>query len=176
VWVVATYAVPAAVAWMVIGFGVNMLPLSTAALFLVVVYAAFYGLVEAVGRPHPAPPSSGWQVPSAWVQNVSKRRRFLVWGSILGPGFATRNPYAGFGLLTLTVAAVGSVRFGVAVAGAVGVAHGTARALALLRTARDAPASDYMRTVLKAMYWRICDGFALLTICGIAAVTWAYRF
>ncbi len=65
------------------------------------------------------------------------RRRVLVWGALLGPGFATRNPYAGFGLLPLVVAAMPGSAAGLALGAAVGLAHGTARAAALLRDVRD---------------------------------------
>jgi hypothetical protein len=174
--VVLAYALPAAVAWAVLGLLLNVLPLSLAALSLIVVYGACYGLTESAGRARPAPPGSRWQVPQTMVAGVSRRRRVLVWGAILGPGFATRNPYAGFGLLPLAVAAVGSIPAGIALAAVIGVAHGTGRALALLRDARDAMAGDHLRMILKSLYWRTFDGFALLVVSGAAAVACLYRF
>jgi hypothetical protein len=174
--VVLAYALPAAVAWAVLGLLLNALPLSLAALPLIVVYGACYGVTESGGRARPAPPGSRWQVPQTMVAGVSRRRRLLVWGSILGPGFATRNPYAGFGLLPLAVAAVGSIPAGIALAAVIGVAHGTGRALALLRDAREAIAGDHLRMILKSLYWRTFDGFALLVVSGAAAVACLYRF
>jgi hypothetical protein len=174
--VVLAYALPAAVAWAVLGLLLNVLPLSLAALSLIVVYGACYGLTESAGRARPAPPGSRWQVPQTMVAGVSRRRRVLVWGAILGPGFATRNPYAGFGLLPLAVAAVGSIPAGIALAAVIGVAHGTGRALALLRDAREAMAGDHLRMILKSLYWRTFDGFALLVVSGAAAVACLYRF
>jgi hypothetical protein len=129
---------------------------------LIVVYCAFYGILETAGAVRPAPPGSRWQVPRSLVARASARRRVLVWGAILGPGFATRNPYAGFGLLVLIVAAFGNVRTGAATAAAIGIAHGTGRALALVRDARGIDTAEYLRSVLKAMRWRTVDGLILL--------------
>ena len=153
----------------------GLLALSAIALVLMAGYGVFYGVLEAAGRARPAPPGSRWQVPSPWVRGVSRRRRFLVWGSLLGPGFATRNPYAGFWLLPLAVAAVGNIGSGVLLAAAIGAAHGTGRALGLLRDVKDADLSNYLQSSLRSMYWRRFDGFALLAAAGAAAMTFAYR-
>jgi hypothetical protein len=104
------------------------------------------------------------------VMGVSRWRRILVWGSILGPGFMTRNPFAGFGLLPIAVAAAGGVRAAALLGAVTGLAHAAGRALALLRDARPRPAaaSDPMRLVLTSMRWRTFDGFALLVIAGTA--------
>jgi hypothetical protein len=99
----------------------------------------------------------------------------MVWGSLLGPGFATRNPYAGFWLLPLAVAAVGSVGYGVLLAAAIGTAHSTGRAFGLLRDAQHADVNSYLRSALRSMYWRTVDGFVLLAAAGAAAVICAYR-
>lgn len=161
---------PAALAWAALGLLLNLLPLSLAARVLLVVYCALYGILELMGAARPAPPGSRWQVPQSLVSGVPARRRILVWGAILGPGFATRNPYAGFGLLVLIVAAFGSVTAGVAGAAAIGLAHGTGRALALLRDARGINAADYLYSVMKAMHWRTVDGLVLL-IAGSVTIT-----
>lgn len=92
----------------------------------------------------------------------------MVWGGLLGPGFATRNPYAGFAALLLGIATFGSVKIGAAVAVAVGVAHGTARALALLRDAREVDHLDYLQSVLRSLYWRRFDGMMLLLLAGLS--------
>jgi hypothetical protein len=123
----------------------------------------------------PAPPGSRWQVPSEWVRGVSRWRRFAVWASLLGPGFAIRNPYAGFWLLPLAVAAVGNIGDGVMLAAAIGAAHSTGRALGLLRDVQDVDVNSYLRSALRSMYWRTADGFALLAAAGAAAMTCAYR-
>lgn len=167
---VAAYAVPAAGTWLVLGMLISAVPLRQAAPVLIVVYAACYGLIEAAGRPRPAPPGSRWQVPQSMVRGGPSWRRLIVWGSVLGPGFATRNPYAGFAMLPLAVAAVGSIPAGVALAAAIGFGHGSGRAMALLRDARTASTADYMQSVLRSMYFRVADGYALLVISGIAVI------
>jgi hypothetical protein len=160
---------------MTLGLLVNLLPLSAVALVLLAGYGVFYGILEACGMARPAPPGSRWQVPSGWVRGVSRRRRFVVWGSLLGPGFATRNPYAGFWLLPLAVAAVGTVGYGVVLAAAIGAAHSTGRASGLLRDVKDVDVNSYLQSTLRSMYWRMVDGFALLAVAGAVAMTCVYR-
>lgn len=162
---------PAVAVWAMLGACLGALPLARPALLLAAIYAGGYGLAEAAGWPGPRPPGTRWQVPQAMVAGRPPWRRLLVWGSILGPGFATRNPYAGFGLLPMAVAAAGGSREA-ALAGAVaGLAHGSGRALALLRDARPARAArqDPMRLVLASMRWRTADGFALLAVAAAAS-------
>jgi hypothetical protein len=160
---------------MTLGLLVNLVPLSAVALVLMAGYGLFYGVLEAGGAARPAPPGSRWQVPSEWVRGVSRQRRSLVWGSLLGPGFATRNPYAGFWLLPLAVAAVGNIAYGVLLAALIGAAHSTARAFALLRDVRNAEVNSYLQSTLKSMQWRVVDGFVLLAAAGAAAMTCAYK-
>lgn len=174
--VVAAYAIPAVFGWVVAGLLLNAYDLRRPALFLIVLYCLYYGLTEATGAYGLRPPGTAWQVPQSFVAGTSRRRRMLVWGAILGPGFFTRNPYAGFGLLPLGVAALDSVPTGVAVAAAIGFAHGTGRALGLLRDARDARGTDpggYLKSVLRSMYWRKFDGMALLALGVMAVFTFA---
>jgi hypothetical protein len=159
----------------VLGLALGALPLTRPAVVLTAIYAACYGLTEVTGWLGLPPPGRRWQVPQTMVVGVSGPRRILVWGSILGPGFLTRNPYAGFGLLPLVVATADGVRAAVILAAAIGLAHGTGRALALLRDARRGPAADPMRLVLTSMYWRTFDGFALLVIAGVAISASAHQ-
>jgi hypothetical protein len=110
------------------------------------------------------------------------RRRVLVWGAILGPGFLTRNPYAGFAMLLLAVAAMPGLAAGLALGAAIGVAHGGARAVALLRDVRElhqtpgdgraapGPVVTHLDLLLKTVYWRRIDGAALLAFAVTAAV------
>ena len=175
--VLAAYIGPALVTWAVIGLVLNWLPLSSAALPAIVVYALFYGVLETAGRAVPPAPGSTWQVPSSWVRNVSGWRRIMVWGAMLGPGFITRNPYAGFGLLVLVVAAAGSIHNGVPLAAAIGLAHAAGRFLALIRdTHQPNTAAGYLQVVLRNMRWRMADGYALLLIGGIALAVCVTRF
>jgi hypothetical protein len=99
----------------------------------------------------------------------------VLWGSLLGPGFATRNPYAGFWLLPLAVAAVGNIGYGVLLAAALGAAHSTGRALGLLRDVKDVDVNSYLQSTLRSMYWRKVDGFVLLVAAGAAVMTYAFR-
>jgi hypothetical protein len=112
---------------------------------------------------------------------ASPRRRLLVWGAILGPGFLTRNPYAGFGLLPFTVAAM-RLAGGwacLALAAVIGLAHGSARAIALLRdVSHGAPgsAAGQLDLLLKTVYWRRFDGVVLLAVAAAAAAVAARYF
>ncbi len=102
-------------------------------------------------------------------------------------GFLTPNPYAGFGVLPLAVAAmrVSGTSAGLLLAAAVGLAHATARAVALLRdvsAAREvqavpsmaagpavpATAAGQLELLLKAIYWRRLDGAILLAVAAVA--------
>jgi hypothetical protein len=166
---VGAYALSAVVVWTALGAGLGVLPLARPALLIAVAYAAWFGLTEVTGWRWLPTPGTRWQVPQTMVVGTSARRRLLVWSTILGPGFLTRNPYAGFGLLPVAVAAAGGVPAAAALGAAIGLAHGTGRALALLRDTRPDAAADPMRLVLVSMYWRTVDGFALLVIAGAAA-------
>jgi hypothetical protein len=160
---------------MLVGLLVNAAPLSHLALALVIAYGAYYGLVESAGRTGLPPPGRRWQVPSRWVDKAPRWRRILVWGSLLGPGFATRNPYAGFGMLLLVVGSIGSLRLGIAVAALLGLLHAAGRAAALLRDTHRTADADYLRVVMKSIRWRTADGLALLASAGVALMTIAFR-
>jgi hypothetical protein len=160
---------------MALGLLLNAYDIRRPALFLIVIYCLYYGFTEAAGIRGLAPPGSNWQVPQSFVVNTSRHRRVLIWGTILGPGFFTRNPYAGFGFLPLGVAALDSVRTGLLAAAAIGFAHGAGRALAVLRDARAADASGYLASVLRSMYWRRFDGIALLALGGLAVFSFLLR-
>lgn len=175
VWLVIAYCVPAVLAWIVLGMLLNLVSLTRAALILIVAYGLYYGLVEATGRPGLPPPGRTWQVPERWVRDGPQWRRTVVWGSLLGPGLVTRNPYAGFGLLILAVASVGDLRDGVALSAVLGFLHGLGRAVALLRAVRDAASADYMQSIIESMRWRAIDGAALLAVTGLAMTTLASR-
>ncbi len=166
---------PAVTLWSLVGLILNLVPLTWFALLSGGIYAAYYGFIETAGRPGPPPPGRRWQVPETWVNNMPRWRRTLVWGSLLGPGFATRNPYAGFGLLPLVLASVGSVRNGVAFAALIGLLHSTARALALLRDTRNIATADYLQTVMKNLRWRTFDGVTLLVFATATAAIVARR-
>jgi hypothetical protein len=189
--VILAYALPATVAWLLIGLALTALltallaalPLTGAtltgtALAVVAGYGGYYGITELTGLRGLVAPGRRWQVPQTMMIGASPRRRLLVWGAILGPGLLTRNPYAGFGLLVLVVAAMhaGGAAAALAAAGAIGLAHGAARAAALLRDVGEhqaepagSAATAQLGLLLKTVYWRRCDGVALLAAALIAA-------
>jgi hypothetical protein len=167
------YALAGAICWGLLGTVLGALPLQLAGLIVVVAYGAYFGTVEALGRRGVPPPGSRWQVPQGFVRNASRRRKLVIWGGILGPGFLTRNPYAGFGMLVALAAVAGSPWLGLIVAGTIGACHGTGRALAMQRDARQASGLEYLSSVAKSLYWRHCDGLALAAIA--AAMLAGYR-
>ena len=96
---------------------------------------------------------------------------------MLGPGFATQNPYAGFGALVLAVASASlDPLAGVILAACVGVAHGIGRVVALTREVKRVEGSDYLQTVLRTMRWKRVDGGALLLLGGLAIATYIAQF
>jgi hypothetical protein len=167
---VVAYVAPAAIAWGTLGLLVNLAPLSRWALALIVAYGTYYGVMETTGRSGLPAASTRWQVPAEWVDHAPRWRRVLVWGSLLGPGFATRNPYAGFGLLPLAVASLGTIRAGITLAVLIGIVHAIGRSLALLRDIRDVGSADYLFSVMRSMRWRSLDGLGLLAAAGIATM------
>lgn len=171
----AAYALPAAVTWLLIGALLNAPPIAQGAAIALILYGLLYGIAEVADVSGLWVPGLRWQVPPALVTKRSSGRILVVWGGLLGPGFATRNPYAGFAALLLGIATFGSVKIGAAVAIAVGVAHGTARALALLRDAREVDHLDYLQSVLRSLYWRRFDGLMLLLLAGLSLAGLAIR-
>jgi hypothetical protein len=189
--VLTAYAIPAVLLWGLLGLGAGSLGLLLPgahgiALAATAAYGCYYGATELAGRGGLSPPGRLWQVPQTMLIDAPPRRRVLVWGALLGPGFATRNPFAGFGLLPLAVAAMPGIGPAVALGAAIGLSHGAARASALLHDVRDvnpppvvraspvaAPGhveidSDapptHLEMVLKIIYWRRFDGAALLMV------------
>ena len=185
---VSAYLVPAALAWSLVGLALNVLPLSTVSLIIIILYALLYGLPEASGNLARVP-GIGWQVPARWVRARKSWQKIMIWGSILGPGFVTVNPYAGFWLLPPIVASAGSTRNGVMLAVAVGTVHGVARALALLHDLKGSETPEetetepgfenvllnYKSALAKASYWRLLDGCLMLIVGSLVTVVIAYR-
>jgi hypothetical protein len=172
--VLTAYVLPATAIWALAGLALCALPLSTAALILAAVYGLSYGAAEVSGAVWLPAPGRRWQVPQDLVIGAGRRRRVLIWGAILGPGFLTRNPYAGFAVLPVLVAACartagGSLTAAVSLAALTGAAHAAGRALALARDSAARP-DDPIALVLRQMRWRAADGYALLVIAGAASV------
>ena len=165
------YGLPGAALWAGVGAGLNLLDARTVALIVTLCYGIAYGVVEWLRIPGLAVPGRNWQVPQSVVTRVRGTRRLLLWGLFLGSGFLTRNPYAGFGFLVLAVATPGNVVRGILFGGALGLGHGVARGVALMRDAGRAPDADYMDAVRAALQWRAVDGVLLLIASGLAAGT-----
>jgi hypothetical protein len=173
--VFAAYALPAVLSWVVLGLCLAAIPLTGVAMVAAAVYGCYYGGLELAGRRGLAVPGRRWQVPQSMMIDASPRRRILVWGAILGPGFLTQNPYAGFALLPVAVAAMRAAGTGacLAFAAAIGLTHGTARAAALLRDVRrgaTTSATGQLDVLLKTIYWRRFDGAALLAVAAAATL------
>lgn len=165
---------PALAVWAVAGLVLGSVaalavPVRALACLAAAVYGIGYGLIEVSGLAWPPAPGRRWQVPQGLVIATGDRRRLLIWGAVLGPGWLTRNPYAAFGLLPLLVLGAGDVIEAMVLAALIGVAHGAGRAAALLRDAR-APAPDPFALLLRSVRWRVTDGFALLVAAGAALV------
>jgi hypothetical protein len=137
------------------------------------VYGCAYGVAEVCGLRWPRAPGRRWQVPQDLLIGASGTRRLLVWGAILGPGFLTRNPYAGFGMLVLLAASAGSLPATIVVAAVIGAAHAGGRAVALLRDSAT-PQLEPFALLLRSLRWRTLDGIALLAVAGAAIVTAGY--
>jgi hypothetical protein len=191
--VLTAYALPAVAAWLLLGAILAATPLTWTGLTWIgligaVGYGAYYGLTELTGVRGLMAPGRRWQVPQTMMIDASPRRRVLVWGAILGPGFVTRNPYAGFGMLPLALAAtrLAGPWAVLALAAVIGLAHGVARATALLRDVSDLhagpPASGaaasgaaasgaaaQLDLLLKTVYARRLDGAVLLAVALAAA-------
>jgi hypothetical protein len=167
------------VAWATVGLVLSILVLAvhgiaTAAIVAAAAYAWGYGLAEICGSAWPPAPGSRWQVPQGLMIGASRRRRVLVWGSILGPGFLTRNPYAGFGILPVLVATSASIPAGILVGGLVGAAHAAGRGAALMRDSAS-PQDQPFALLLRSLRWRVLDGFGLLMVAGAAMVIAGFR-
>lgn len=184
---------PAVAVWTVLGAGLLALTtvlslagmaLAGFALVLAAIYGCCYGVAEVAGLGRLAVPGRRWQVPQSMLIDASPWRRVLVWGAVLGPGFATRNPYAGFGLLPIAVAAMAASQpaAGVVLAAVIGLTHGGARATALLRDiasgqqAAAPDASGQLELLLRTVYWRRLDGVMLLAVAVMATAASVSHF
>lgn len=126
-------------------------------------YAAVYGFGEVIGLPLRAPGRS-WQVPAIWLNTRALPLRVFIWGGTLGSGLLTRNPYAGMWLLPPLLALAHSVPL----AALVGLAHGVARGIGILRnTGRCTRPGADMRVWMALWRWRLADGAALLFAAGL---------
>lgn len=157
--------------WAIIGAVVSPINAGPAGWIALIAYSCFYGAVESLTLPGVSAPGSRWQVPSAWVHGVSKRRRAIVWGALLGPGVATRNPYAGYMLLPIALVAINDARLVILLAISLGTLHALGRVLGLLRQVAVIGEVDPLEMLLRRMYWRKADGLALTVIAGFVLMS-----
>jgi hypothetical protein len=134
---------------------------------LAIAYALWYGWAETTLRPSGAPGLS-WQVPAKWVKRDHPIIGAVVWGTTLGPGFVTRNPYAGFWLALMLVAlnptGIAGLMSGAVVGGAHGLARGTGILWAVSRTSAQHSATAAL--VWAQLRWKIADGLATAFVAG----------
>lgn len=174
---VAAYMLPAAFIWAVLGAVLRLLngiPLVLPT--LAALYALRFGILETLGIGF-RPLGLAWQVPSSWIKGHSVLRQTLTWGTTLGPGLVTKNPYAGMWLLPFLVALNSSPLMAIAVGLNVGAAHGLTRALGVLRNRRciDMDENAYLSILAAESRWQYADGLALLLAAG-ALVAYALSF
>lgn len=115
--------------------------------------------------------SLAWQVPSHWIKGRPPIVQTLIWGTSLGPGLVTRNPYAGIWLLPFLIVLDRSPLMTLVVGIAVGAAHGGARAIGVLRN-RSCMSTDvdaYLKIMGAQQRWQYLDGLALLLAAGALA-------
>lgn len=161
---IISYILPAAIVWGFVGqfflWLNNLLPLI---ILIATVYTLYYGIVE-VWELRFQPPGLHWQVPAEWINEGAFLKRSLIWGSLLGPGFVTLNPYAGMWALIWLVASSQNI----IVALLVGVMHSTARVIGILYNV-EIFKSGYIPIApfLLQGKWKLVDGLVLLFISGI---------
>jgi hypothetical protein len=132
------------------------------------VYAAFYGLSEALMLGIRVP-SSKWQVPSSWILSHTHAGQVLVWGACLGPGLISRNTYASMWLLPFLLGLMGSSKVGLTLGLLVGTCHGVARAAGVISNARRGGGRRHLEVMSSQVYWRVFDGLVLLFAAGVLA-------
>ena len=57
-----------------------------------------------------------------------------------------------------------------------GLVEAAGRVLGLLRDLRAVASADYLQSVMRSLWWRRLDGFALLFFTGLATMTIALRW
>lgn len=157
---------PAAVLWSAIAIVLNVAARPVPILPVAFAYSVTFGVLEA-SQAISRVPEIRWQVPASWIRHRDPITQIAVWGSLLGPGIATRNQFATMWLwpmlLAIPAGTVGAAATGLVLGGL----HGSARAVGILQNTRcaDACANPF---ALAAAYarWRMLDGIVLLLASG----------
>lgn len=170
-WTIATalaYALPAALVWSLLGWIWASVHVSIVSRSVAVAYAAVFGIAEVMWL-RLSPPSSGWGVPARWVRGRGMPSRTVIWGTLLGPGLVTKNPYAGMWLLPLLMWSAPTAAAGAVVGLGAGLAHGSMRAWGVRSNARHGRGGHAI--MLRQLYWRYVDGAVLLFAAAALAVS-----
>jgi hypothetical protein len=141
-------------------------------------YALVYAIAE-VREFSLHPPGSQWQVPAQWLHNRSAMLQTLIWGACLGPGFFTKNPYAGFWILPFLIALTPNLPTALFIGTAIGTAHGCARALGVLYNVKQINKGCSTYSLMgRGSRWRLVDGLLLWWMVGfaIAYLQWVITF
>jgi hypothetical protein len=167
IYFVVAYALPAMGVWALLGAVFGGLDASIT-LPLAIAYACSYGLIETLRLPVRTP-SLSWQVPAKWILGRPFPTQIAAWGASLGPGLLTRNPYAGIWLLPLLLGLVDGPATGAILGLFVGLGHGVARAVGVVRNARvrASDAAAHLAIMGSMLRWQLIDGLALLAIAGV---------
>jgi hypothetical protein len=168
---IAAYVFPALVIWGLLA--IVLRPLGSIPLLIPLLawaYALRFGLLETLGLPF-RPLGLWWQVPSSWIKGRPVVLQTLTWGTALGPGLVTKNPYAGMWLLPLLLTLNHGLLAAISIGIAVGAVHGGARVLGVLsnRKCIDVDTSAYLRILNTEAQWQYMDGLALLLAAGALA-------
>jgi hypothetical protein len=168
--VVAAHVIPAIAVWTIVGSVLTRMP-QPVAVVMAVAYALVHGAAETFDL-RLRPPGIEWQVPSTWLRGRGNGARILIWGAILGPGIATRNPYAGMWFVPILLATVDQPSTGALAGALVGLIHGTARAFGVLANQRDQDSPELpWRMMISQMRFRRVDGAALLAAAAALLAT-----
>jgi hypothetical protein len=167
---VAAYMLPAAVVWGALALLVWPLTHARGIMMAVAwLYALVFGVLEILALPF-RPPGLSWQVPAQWLKGRSPRVQTLIWGTALGPGLVTRNPYAGMWVLPLLLTFNHDLLTAIGIGVLIGLAHGGARALGVLYAHERLRGCEVPYTILTQWRWRVADGLLLLFVAGCLAV------
>lgn len=164
---IIAYVIPATIIWGLLG--VVLWPLDNIPLLVSLVawiYTLVFGLLEILGIPFRVP-GLRWQVPSSWIKGHPSQVQTIVWGATLGPGLLTVNPYAGMWLLPFLVALNHGLFASIIIAIAIGIAHGSARAVGILSNRRHMDTGcGHLLIMAAQLRWQYIDGLALLLATG----------
>lgn len=159
-----TFTIPAALAWAIVAFMLSWIASPDVSKVAAVGLAVMYGATQLLmlGVPVPTLP---FGTPSSWLRGRGPRAQIAIWGTTLGPGFATRNPYASMWVAVSALCMIEPASHASLVGAVAGGSHGLARSAGIaLNIRRQATPFEVMAA---RIHWRFVDGAALL---GVATI------